>query len=93
LEDFCQVVGANHALIPHKRAFLRNVFEEEVGNIGECNAELESEGFILRSDVCVDIVEVLKESNAAGGAKIIPWVMTAFSVMAFFATTSGLALF
>lgn len=90
MQDFCQVVGAEHALIPHERAFLRNVSDEEVGDIGECDARLQSEGFILRSDVCVDIVDVLQEQSGSAGAVHSSWVMTTLSAMAFFAVMAML---
>lgn len=74
LEDFCQVVGAEHALIPHKRAFLRNVFDEPTGDIGECTAELEAEGFNLRSDVCVDLLDALEAQSHAPVTEKYLWV-------------------
>lgn len=56
LEDMCNIVGAGHSLLPHKRGFLRNVFDEEVGSLGECTNE--GEDFVFRAEECFTIVEL-----------------------------------
>ena len=85
LEDFCQVVGAENALIPHQRAFLRNVFDEPTGDIGDCTAELESKGFLVRSDVCIDLALALKQQSSSPLTKKYPRVTSFVALMSLMA--------
>ena len=53
LEDLCNTLGATHDLLPHKRGFLRNVFAEDIGDLGECLDP--SVGFEIRAQECQDL--------------------------------------
>jgi len=63
LEDLCNIVGATHELLPHKRAFLRNVFTEDVGDLGQC--EDPSVGFEIRSEACIALPVLLEARSSA----------------------------
>jgi hypothetical protein len=83
LEDFCNILGAGHHLLPHKRQFMRNVFTESVGDLGQC--ENPSVGFEIRAEECEDIVVLLGDSSALLGessgidnAKPLPFVLLFF---------------
>jgi hypothetical protein len=66
----CMIVGAMHPLIPHDRIFLRNVFDEPVGDLGECTDP--SIGFTLRADQCEDLGGVLQavERTTSGASGV-----------------------
>lgn len=59
----CLIVGATHPLVPHERIFLRNVFDEPVGDLGNCTDP--SIGFTLRADQCRDLEGVLQAADTA----------------------------
>jgi len=61
LEDVCTIVGASHPLIPHTTAFLRDVFTEETGDLGECVDP--SLGFDIRADDCVRLPVLLEDQK------------------------------
>lgn len=65
LEDFCNIVGASHPLLPHQRGFLRNVFDEEVGDLGQCQDR--SVGYEMRAEDCVSVVELIEQAQRKSG--------------------------
>jgi hypothetical protein len=75
------ILGAMHPLIPHDRIFLRNVFDDPVGDLGECTDP--SIGFTLRADQCEDLGAVLQAverttSSACGASAPLVLVTAAF---------------
>lgn len=62
LEDMCTIVGAGHPLFPHKRVFFRNVFQEDVGDLGQCVDP--AIGYFRRDDACTELA-VLNDISSA----------------------------
>jgi len=59
----CTIVGAGPTLPPHKRVFLRNVFNEEIGDLGQC--EDPTIGYVRRDNACIDLVAMNGGSSAS----------------------------
>ena len=58
----CTIVGAGHPLFPHTRVFFRNVFQEGIGDLGQCVDP--TIGYFRRDDACTELVELNGNSSA-----------------------------
>ena len=61
LEDVCEIVGHTQKFPPHERKFMRNVFTESVGDLGQCVDG--AEAYPLRGEECI-VLTVLESSNS-----------------------------
>lgn len=63
LQDFCTIVGHENkaALIPHKRAWFRNVYTEAVGGLGQCNDT--GDTLITKATECAALPADYRESD------------------------------
>lgn len=63
LQDFCTIVGHENkaALIPHKRAWFRNVYTEAVGGLGQCSHT--GDALITKATECAALPADYREAD------------------------------
>lgn len=95
LQDFCNVVGHENLVVPnpHERAWLRNVFTEPVGSLGQCEdpaaplATKATECVALPTAFCDGVNVSTGSNNGAGGSS----ASTASAVLALAVVTLAAA--
>lgn len=79
LQDFCSVVGTENELTPHTRSWIRHVYGDPVGDLGQCT-DVDAP-LVTKANTCVALPAIQKGSSAAGVASFL-WMLLAAAVLA-----------
>jgi hypothetical protein len=80
LQDFCSVVGTENELTPHKRTWIRDVYAEPVGDLGQCT-DVDAP-LVTKANECVALPAIQGDPSAAAVVASFFWMLLAAAVMA-----------
>jgi hypothetical protein len=80
LQDFCSVVGTENELIPHVRSWIRHVYTEPMGDLGQCT-DVDAP-LVTNGNTCVALPAIQQEGSSAALVASFFWMLLAAAVMA-----------